>query len=87
MLFLVTALAAVAQAPAAQPPTVDPLICTKVNVGDEVGTHMRTKRKVCMRKSDRAYIEQQEKQAVQKLINDGDDRMRSIPLAPRGPPR
>lgn len=84
MLFLVSALAAAAQAPAALPSaTDDPIICTKVNVGDEVGTRMRTKKKVCMRKSDRAYIDQQEKQAIQHLVNDGDARM----LAPTGPPR
>ena len=85
MLFFIAALFAAAdQAPAAQPPADDdPIICTKVNVGDEVGTHMRAKKKVCMRKSDRAYIDQQEKQAVLHLINDGDARM----LAPSGPPR
>lgn len=86
MFVLVTALAAAAsQVPTAQPAQKDddPIICTKVNVGDEVGTRLRTKKKVCMRQSDRAYINQQEKQAIQHLVNDGDARM----VAPTGPPR
>jgi hypothetical protein len=85
MLALVSALAAAAQAPAAQPAQKDddPIICTKVNIGDEVGTRMRAKKKVCMHKSDRAYMDQQEKQAIQQLVNDGDARM----MAPTGPPR
>jgi hypothetical protein len=85
MLVLVSALAAAASVPTAQPAQKDddPIICTKVNVGDEVGTRMRTKKKVCMHKSDRAYIDQQEKQAIQHLVNDGDARM----VAPVGAPR
>lgn len=81
MLALVTALAVAAQAPAAQPVQTDddPIICAKQNVGDEVGTHMRTKKKVCMRKSDRDFIARQEKEAIDHLVNDGDARMRFIP--------
>jgi xanthine dehydrogenase iron-sulfur cluster and FAD-binding subunit A len=83
MLVLVTALAAAAQAPAVQPSSADdPIICTRQNVGDEVGTRLQRK-KICMRKSDRDCIKQQEKQAVQQLVNDGDARM----VAPSGPPR
>ncbi len=86
MLVLVTALAAAASQVSTDQPAQqddDPIVCTKVNVGDEVGTRMRTKKKVCMRKSDRAYVDQQEKQAVQQLVNDGDARM----VAPTGTPR
>jgi len=85
MLVLVTALAASTAQPAmAQPAAADdPIICTKVNVGDEVGTRLRAKKKVCMHKSDRDYVDQQNKQAVLQIINDGDARM----LAPSGPPR
>ena len=83
MLFLAIAVAAAAQSPAAQPSaTDDPIICTRQNVGDEVGTRLQRK-KICMRKSDRDYIKQQEKQAVQQLVNDGDARM----AAPSGAPR
>lgn len=85
MLALLTGLAAAASQVPAQPAQTndDPIVCTKVNVGDEVGTRLRAKKKVCMHKSDRAYIDQQEKQAVQHLVNDGDARM----VAPTGPPR
>jgi len=85
MFVLVTALAVAIQASAAQPPQKDddPIICTKQNVGDEVGTHMRATKKVCMRKSDRDFIDKQEKDAIQHLVNDGDARM----VAPSGPPR
>jgi hypothetical protein len=84
MLFFVAAMAAAAPVSTVQPSaTDDPIICTKLNVGDEVGTHMRAKKKVCMHKSDRAYMDQQEKQAIQQLVNDGDARM----AAPTGPPR
>ena len=64
----------------------DPIICRKVNVGDEVGTHMLAKKKVCMHKSERDYIDQHEKQSVLQMINDGNDRMRFIPRDAR-PPR
>lgn len=85
MLVLAIALAAAAsQAPTAQAAQTDddPIVCTRQNIGDEVGTRLQRK-KVCMRKSDRDYVKQQEKQAVQQLVNDGDARM----VAPTGPPR
>lgn len=85
MLVLAIALAAAAsQAPTAQTAQTDddPIVCTRQNIGDEVGTRLQRK-KVCMRKSDRDYVKQQEKQAVQQLVNDGDARM----VAPTGPPR
>ena len=83
MLVLLNALAAATQAPAVPPPaTDDPIICTRQNIGDEVGTRLQRK-KVCMRKSDRDYINQKEKQAMQHMINDGYSRM----AAPSGPPR
>ena len=84
MLVLLASLAAAtAQAPAAQSPANDdPIICTRQNIGDEVGTRLQRK-KVCMRKSDRDSVKQQEKQAVIHLINDGDDRMKAATLAPR----
>jgi hypothetical protein len=80
MIFLLTALAAATQTPAVQSAQKDndPIICTRDNVGSEVGTRMRPK-KICMRKSDRDYMNQQEKAAIQKLVNDGDARMRFIP--------
>jgi len=80
MLVFVT-LAAALQAAAVQPAQKDddPIICTKQNVGDEVGTRMRTKKKVCMHKSDRDFIAKQEKESVDHLVNDGDARMRFIP--------
>ena len=76
MLILVTALAAAAQASAAQPAQKDddPIICTRDNVGSEVGTRLRPK-KVCMRKSDRDFIDKQEKDSIQHLVNDGNARM------------
>jgi hypothetical protein len=85
MLVLLMAMAASAQAPGTQPPAkdADPIICTRDNSGAEVGTHMRPK-KVCMRKSDRDFIDQQEKAAMQQLVNDGDARMHSDPGPPRG---
>jgi len=85
MLVLLATLAAAAAQPATAEParTDDPVICTKQNVGDEVGTRMRTKKKVCMRKSDRDFIDKQNKQAVGQIINDGNDRSRFIPLNPR----
>ena len=83
MLVPVIALAAAVQAPIAQPAAEnDPIVCIRQNVGDEVGTRLQRK-KICMRKSDRDYIKQQEKQAVQQLVNDGDARM----AAPSGAPR
>jgi hypothetical protein len=85
MLVLAIALAAAAsQAPTVQAAQTDddPIVCTRQNIGDEVGTRLQRK-KVCMRKSDRDYVKQQEKQAVQQLVNDGDARM----VAPTGPPR
>lgn len=81
MIALFGALAAASQAAPATPPAQkdpNPIICTRQNMGDEVGTRMQ-KKKVCMHKSDRDYIDQQEKQSVQQLINDGNDRMRFIP--------
>ena len=84
MFVLLSALAA-AQATPTQPaaPENDPIICTKQNVGSEVGTRLQSKKKVCMRKSDRDFIDKQEKDAILHLINDGDGRMRFIPQSPR----
>ena len=84
MFVLLSALAAAAQATPAQPavPENDPIICTKQNIGSEVGTRLQSKKKVCMRKSDRDFIDRQEKDSISHLINDGDGRMRFIP----GPP-
>jgi hypothetical protein len=83
MLVLLTALAAGTQAPATQPAPNDndPIICTRENVGSEVGTHMRPK-KVCMHKSDRDFIESQAKATLRSINNNGNDRLRAIP-APR----
>jgi hypothetical protein len=80
MLVLLTALAAAAQVPAATTPAKDndPIICTRDNVGSEVGTHMRPK-KVCMKKSDRDFIEQQAKRTINSINGNGNDRERYIP--------
>lgn len=86
MIAILTLFAASAGAATPAPAVKDdPIVCTRVNVGDEVGTHMLTKKKVCMKKSERDFIDQHEKQSVQQLINDGNDRMRFIPRerAPR----
>lgn len=60
----------------------DPLVCTKEPIGSEVGTRMRSKR-VCMKKSDRDFIEQEQRATVREINNDGNDRLRFIPRAPR----
>jgi hypothetical protein len=80
MLILVSALAAAAQAPAATPAARDddPIICTRDNVGSEVGTHMRAK-KVCMKKSEREFMEQQAKRTMQSINNNGNDRQAYVP--------
>ena len=86
MLILLAVLALAPDVPtAAEPPKDDdPIVCTRQHVGDEVGTRLQ-RGKICMRKSDRAYIDQQNKQAVQKYTNNGDGRMRFIPIdQPKG---
>ena len=80
MLVLLFALAGAAQSSQVQPSQKDdPIVCTRVKVGDEVGTHLVTKKKVCMHKSDRDFIEKQQAATVKDIINDGNDRMRFIP--------
>ena len=84
MLSVLIAFAASAgTATTAPAPQDDPIICTKVNVGDEVGTRLRTKKKVCMHKSDRDFIAKQEKDAIRQLINNGDARMATPSEQPR----
>ena len=84
MLILFAALVATADPSSKAPPAKDddPIICTREHVGDEVGTRLQ-RPKTCMRKSDRAYIDQQNKQTIQKYTNDGDGRMRFIPQSGR----
>jgi hypothetical protein len=84
MLILLAALALAPDPPSAAQPAKDddPIICTREHVGDEVGTRLQ-RSKTCMRKSDRAYIDQQNKQTIQKYTNDGDGRMRFIPQSGR----
>jgi hypothetical protein len=85
MLVLLTiAAAAAAQAPAAAvPPKVDdPVVCVRQHTGDEVGTRIQAK-KVCMKKSERDFIEQAEEQAVKHYINNGNDRSRFVPQSSR----
>jgi hypothetical protein len=68
-----------------QAPTVDdPIICTRDPVGSEVGTHLRSK-KVCMKKSDRDYIEAEQRAKIQQINNNGNDRMRYIPPPAHAP--
>ena len=83
MLILITAVAAAVQGASAVPAKQgdDPVICTRQHVGEEVGTRMQAK-KVCMRKSDRDFIENSQKATIQNYINDGDGRMRA-PVKPR----
>jgi hypothetical protein len=74
MLVLLSALAAAAQTPAATPAaSTDPIICTRDNVGSEVGTHMLPK-KVCMKKSERDFMEQQAKRTINSVNNNGNNR-------------
>ena len=76
---------AAAQAPATvAKPDDDPIICTKDPVGTEVGTHMRSK-KTCMRRSDRAFIEENARNTIRSINNNGNDRMRYIPTPRSGP--
>jgi len=80
MFVLVIAFAAAAQVATAPPATQedDPIICTKTNVGDEVGTHMRSK-KVCMKKSDREFIEKQAQRTLGNINNNGNGRQQFVP--------
>jgi hypothetical protein len=72
-------------APAAQTAKDDdPIICTRDPIGSEVGTHLRSK-EVCLRKSDRDYVESEQRAKVRQINNNGNDRMRYIPPAARTP--
>ena len=94
MIIIVAALAMTADPPAAAgqapaPVTApskddDPIICTRDPVGSEVGTHMRSK-KICMKRSDRQFIEENARTTIRNINNNGNDRMRYIP-APRAAP-
>jgi hypothetical protein len=83
MLVLLSALAAAAQAPATAPveKTDDPIICTRQNTGDEVGTRLQRK-KICMKKSERDIIQRNTDQTLQQYLNNGNDRSRYIPPPP-----
>ncbi|WP_308516555.1 hypothetical protein [Sphingomonas flavescens] len=50
----------------------DPVICTRQNVGTEVGTHMRPK-KVCMKKSEWDLIEAHTKETLQSINGRGNN--------------
>ena len=84
MLILLAALATMSDpAPAARTAKEDdPIICTKDPIGSEVGTHLRSK-EVCMRKSDRDFVETEQRAKVRQINNNGNDRMRYIPPPPR----
>jgi len=86
--MLLAALAAMTDPVAAAQPAKedDPIICTQDPVGSEVGTHLRSK-KVCLRKSNRDFIESQQRAKIQQINNNGNDRMRTIPPPPRQGPR
>jgi hypothetical protein len=82
-MFSLFVVLAAAQATAAQSASADdPIICTKENIGSEVGTRLQPK-KVCMRKSDRDFIERSTRDTVQNYNNRGDDRMRAPTESPR----
>ena len=57
----------------------DKIVCVRDNIGAEVGTHMRPK-KVCMKKSDRDFMEEQAQATVKNINNRGDGRLRDIPI-------
>ena len=80
MLALMIALAATTEVPATQnaPATDDPIICKRENAGSEVGTHMRPK-KVCMRKSDRDFLEKQAQRTLGNINNNGNGRVQFVP--------
>jgi len=80
MFVLLIAMAAAAETPETQPTqnADDPIICTRENAGSEVGTHMRPK-KVCMKKSDREFLEKQAQRTVQNINNRGDNRQSFVP--------
>ena len=86
MLILLAALAAMSgPAPTAQTAKEDdPIICTRDPIGSEVGTHLRSK-EVCLRKSDRDFVESEQRATVRQINNNGNDRMRYIPPPPRTP--
>jgi hypothetical protein len=63
----------------------NPVICTQDPIGSEVGTHLRSK-KVCMTKSDRDFIEEEQRAKVMHINNNGNDRLRDIPPPPRRAP-
>jgi hypothetical protein len=71
MLMFLLALAAPTQT---VPPSekADPVICTRQNVGEEVGTHMRPK-KVCMKKSEWDLIEAHTKETLQSINGRGNN--------------
>jgi len=79
--ILVLFAASAGSAPAAPPPATedDPIVCVKVNVGEEVGTHIRAKKKVCMKKSDREFIEQQTQRTLDNINNSGNTNPGLIP--------
>lgn len=56
----------------------DPVICTRQNVGTEVGTHMRPK-KVCMKKSEWEFLDHNTKNTLNSINNSGNDRERFTP--------
>ena len=72
-MLLLTLLALGAADPA--PPAAkdkDPVICTRQNVGEEVGTHMRPK-KVCMKKSEWDLVEAHTKETLQSINGRGNN--------------
>ena len=70
LIFLLTLAAPTVTAPHSK--DADPVICTRQNVGAEVGTHMRPK-KVCMKKSEWDLIEAHTKETLQTINGRGNN--------------
>ena len=81
--MLLAALAAMSD-PALAATEDDPIICTRDPIGSEVGTHLRSK-EVCLRKSDRDFVEREQRAKILQINNNGNDRMRTIPPPARTP--
>lgn len=72
MFVALLAMAAATQAPPVAKTDSDPVVCTRQNVGSEVGTHMRPK-KVCLKKSEWEVVERHTKETLQSINDRGNN--------------
>jgi hypothetical protein len=75
MLMILSALAAISEAPQASPAKAaeaDPIVCSRPRSDSEVGTRMRPK-KICMKKSDWDYQEKHVQRELQQINNRGNN--------------